>query len=180
MAERVTIFIDGSNFYHALMAEMDRADIDFYALARKLCGTRDYIRTYYYNAPLDQTADPRAYAAQQKFFDALHATPYVTLKLGRLVKRSGIYVEKGIDIKIAVDMIGLALKNAYDTAILVSGDGDFADAVEAVKDLGKHVENACPKKSLARHLQQACDKVTILDAAFLEDCWLREKHGGSC
>ena len=147
--------------------------MNFEALAKKLCGEREFVRTYYYNAPIDQRSAPDAYAAQQRFFDYLHATPYLTLKLGRLVNRGGIYVEKGIDVKIAVDMITLASRNVFDTAVLVSGDGDFADAVEAVKDMGKHVENACPRCSLARHLQQACDKVVILDSAFLAGCWLR-------
>lgn len=33
-----------------------------------------------------------------------------------------------------------ALNDEYDTAILVSGDGDFIDVMERLKELGKRVE----------------------------------------
>jgi hypothetical protein len=42
MAERVAIFVDGSNFYHALKDNFGRADLDFGVLASKLCGERHY------------------------------------------------------------------------------------------------------------------------------------------
>ena len=40
-----------------------------------------------------------------------------------------IYQVKEDDIHLAVDMVRLAFNNAYDTAILVSSDGDFNPAV---------------------------------------------------
>jgi len=173
MEERVAIFIDGSNFYHALKDNFGRADLDFEVFASKLCGERRLIRTYYYNVPVDQKREPQRYADQRKFFARLHQTPYLTLKLGRLVYRGDVPVEKGVDVWLATDMLNLAWKNVYDTAILVSGDGDFADAVEAVKELGKHIENAYTKKGLSQHLRQACDRLVVLDKDFLKECWLK-------
>ena len=38
-------------------------------------------------------------------------------------------------------MVKLGYNDAYDTAILVSSDGDFVPAVLAVKELGKNIEN---------------------------------------
>ncbi|GAG58010.1 unnamed protein product, partial [marine sediment metagenome] len=35
------------------------------------------------------------------------------------------------------DIISLAYENAYDTAVLVSGDGDFVPVVKKVKELDK-------------------------------------------
>ena len=67
-------------------------------------------------------------------------------------------------------MLSMAVKNIYDTAILVSCDGDYAMAVDAVKDIGKHVEIACFKR--AYHLQQHADKVIRLDKTVLADLWL--------
>jgi len=49
-------------------------------------------------------------------------------------------IEKKVDIKIAVDIISLAYENAYDTAVLVSGDGDFVPVVKKVKELDKNLE----------------------------------------
>lgn len=45
--------------------------------------------------------------------------------------------EKGVDVKLAIDMI--TLKETYDIAVLVSGDADYIPAVVAVKSMGKHV-----------------------------------------
>ena len=68
-------------------------------------------------------------------------------------------------------MLRYAHNNAYDTAILVSGDGDFATDVEAVKDRGKHVEVAAVKTGQSYHLRNACDRFISLDDQFLSTCW---------
>jgi len=49
--------------------------------------------------------------------------------------------EKGIDVKIATDLIAGAVDNKYDTAIVVSSDGDLVPAIDWVrKRCGKRVE----------------------------------------
>jgi len=51
--------------------------------------------------------------------------------------------EKGIDVKIAVDLIAGALDDKYDTAIIVSSDADLVPAIDWVrKRLKKKVEYA--------------------------------------
>ena len=172
---RVSIFIDGSNFYHALRNAGCNTNIDFHKLGTELCGPdRDLVRIYYYNAPVDQTEYPEAYAAQQRFFSSLHRTPYLELKLGRLMRRGNTFVEKGVDIMIATDMITYAYTDSYDVAILVSGDGDFVPAVLAVKNAGKHVENACFSNSQSHHLLQTCDKFIEIDNGFIANCIPRQ------
>jgi uncharacterized LabA/DUF88 family protein len=173
---RVMIFMDGSNLYHSLKKDFGHAHLDFERLARKLCGDRELIRVHYYNAPLPQEDNPDAYKAQQRFFEGMRDLPYFRVVLGRLEKRPGdVLVEKGVDIKIAVDMMRLAIQDSYDVAVLVSGDGDFASVVEAVQDFGKHVENACTPSSLSRHLRQTCDRVVKLTSEFLSDCLLADQ-----
>ncbi|MBI5970757.1 MAG: NYN domain-containing protein, partial [Deltaproteobacteria bacterium] len=150
------MYIDGSNFYHGLKTSHRKTKIDFSKAARKLADGRKLIRTYYYNAPVDQIEEPLRYKDQQRFFSSLDKIPHFETTLGRLVRRERtaacksckaserivFHNEKGIDVNIAVDMLTMAFKNIYDTAILVSGDGDFEKAIKGVKDLGKHVENA--------------------------------------
>lgn len=170
MSERVAIFIDGSNFYFGCRNLMGKANIDFYKLSKLLVSGRTLIRTYYYNAPLDKKTDELKYRNQQRFFEQLKRTPYLEVRLGRLVERNGILVEKGIDVSIAIDMLTLAWNNVYDTAILVSGDGDFAAAVRSVKDKGKHVENAYFKSNQSRALTEACDIEIELTSALLKGC----------
>ena len=133
MSERVAIFIDGSNFYHSLRHYYPHKIIDFQKLVKTLTGDRSLVRTYYYNATVLKEDGPKRHQDQQKFFDMIRRIPYFDVRLGRLVRKGTTVVEKGIDVRIAIDMLQMAHKNLYDTAILVSGDADYAHAVEAVK-----------------------------------------------
>jgi len=171
--ERVALFIDGSNFYHGLKANFGRTRVDFYKFATLLRGeNRKLIRIYYYNAPHKKEIDEEKYKSQQKFFSLLERTPYLELKLGRLEPRGDTFIEKGVDILLAVDMLKYAYDDTYDTAILVSGDGDFAAAVNAVKDRGKHVEHAYFKDAPSVALRKACDKYIPLDKDFISPCFI--------
>ena len=51
-------------------------------------------------------------------------------------------IEKGVDSAILTDMFSLAWEEAYDVAILVSGDADLVPAVEKIQDRGLKVVNA--------------------------------------
>lgn len=171
---RVAIFIDGSNLYHSLKKDFGRANIDFAKFVQKLVAGRELVRVYYYNAPIPQEPHNKiAYRKQQQFFDYLRDLPYFRVTLGRLEQRPAGLVEKGVDINIAVDMLRYAFDDLYDVAILVSGDGDFASAVQAVQDRGKHVENAISKSGQSRHLRQTCDTCLTLDETMLADIWLK-------
>jgi len=172
--ERVMIFIDGSNFYHGLKKDVGNLDIDFKKFTELLTGSRKLVGVYYYNAPLDRIADPERYRKQQQFFEKLKKIPNFNVILVRMQKRKIgdkiYYVVKGDDINIAVDMVMLAQSNSYDTAVLVSGDGDFVPAVKAVQTFGKHVENYYFKTGHSWHLRQACDKSVLMNKELIEKC----------
>lgn len=173
-SEKVNIYIDGSNLYHALRDVAKRVDVDFGKFAAKLVENRKLVRAYYYNAPVDQAKEPEQYGHQQRFFQALRATDYFEVILGRLIYQNWPGIpphEKGIDIKIATDMLVHGHRNNYDVAILVSGDTDFADAIQAVKNLGHHVEVALFASSGSQKLREVADRVVIIDNSFLSDCW---------
>lgn len=175
--EKVSVYyIDGSNLYHSLRDTAKRTDLDFGKFAAKLVGDRRLVRIYYYNAPLDQTKEPGRYKEQQRFFQALRSVDYLEVRLGRLIYRSGWPgvppYEKGIDIKIATDMLVHGHSDNYDVALLVSGDTDFADALQAVKDLGHHVEVALFDPGWSQRLREVADRVIRIDLSFLSDCWV--------
>lgn len=48
-------------------------------------------------------------------------------------------LEKGTDVNVAVQMLSKGFQNAYDIAILVSGDTDYIPVVESLHNLGKIV-----------------------------------------
>lgn len=175
MPNRVMIFIDGSNFYHNLKGFLGRADLDYYRFSQKLVNGRQLVRTYYYNCPLNQKSDPEGYKQQQRFFAALNNTDYLEVILGRLQRKNdGRAIEKGVDVKLAVHVLHKAYLNQYDVAILVSGDADFAEAAQFVKDMGKHIELASFPSQKCYHLRKVADKTILLDNSFLADCWIKK------
>jgi len=168
-------FIDGNNLYHELKGHFVRSDLDFAKFCKKLAGNRNLVRTYYYNAPVDQTREPDRYARQQEFFRSLQRLPYFELRLGRLVyfdwpRQSPI--EKGVDVKLSTDMVVHAFRNSYDTAILVSGDTDYSAALQAIKDQGKHVEVALfGDRQTSLHLREISDRTIEINKKYLGDSW---------
>jgi uncharacterized LabA/DUF88 family protein len=138
--ERAMVFIDLMNLYESLGALGVSTNVDYHKLALKLAEShRRLIRCYVYTGAYDQARDPDKYAAQVRFFNRVHAMPFVTLKTRPLLSRAGAYIQKGVDTLIATDMVSMAFLNHYDIAFLVSGDGDLAPAVEAVKAAGKQI-----------------------------------------
>lgn len=148
--DRICLFIDGSNFYHALKEADLPVHVDLGKLSRTLAGSRRYIHTYYYNTPLirPRRDDPQFVVkdercrSQQRFFNALRFVPNLTFRQGRFQRLpNGGQVEKGVDVMLAIDMLTLAFKDRYDVAILISSDADFRHAIEVVKfETGKAVE----------------------------------------
>ena len=176
MGERVMIFIDGSNLYHSLKNYFKRTDLDIGKFCRKLLGRRQLVRIYYYNAKVGQRQEPELYKQQQAFLSGINSIPYTELRLGRLVYTSNWPTvppyEKGTDVQLATDMITHSYKGNYDVGILVAGDNDFAGAVQAVKDNGKHVEVALfGKQGTSQQLRAAADRVISINSRILKDCW---------
>jgi uncharacterized LabA/DUF88 family protein len=172
MEDRYAIFIDGSNLYHALKSDFGKVSLSLQKLRDKLVAGRKHIRTYYYNTA-GRTDEPTKYAAHQRFLESLKNIPYFQITLGRLEPRDLTFVEKGVDVTLAVDLLLLAHQNAYDVAIVVSGDADFSYAVHAVKQMGKRVIVAFCRSSLAKQLRQECDECIDLNETFLAECWLQ-------
>lgn len=179
MNERVAIFIDGSNLYHSLKNNFGRSNINFTEFTARLCGPRWLMRTYYYNILQDQFQWPTGYLEQQEFIDVLRKTPYFEVKLGTTKVAQGQPVERGIDIMLATDMLNLAWKNAYDVAVLVSGDSDFAYAMQSIKNMGKQVEIAYFENAVSKDLVELADKKHIFDAVFFNGLWAGQSNNSS-
>ena len=176
MEDRVAIFIDGSNLYHSLRSSLGRFDLNFTEFATKLCGYRRLFRTYYYNVLQDPIQRPDGHREQQEFLDILRKTPYLEIRLGSTKMAHGMLVEKGIDIMLATDLLYFAWNNFYDVAILVSGDSDFAYALQAIKNMGKHVEVAYFESGVSNDLLGVADNRHLLDKSFFSDLWAGKRR----
>lgn len=63
--------------------------------------------------------------------------------------------EKGVDTRIATDLVSLAWENAYDIAVLVSADQDFVPAAEYLQNKGiKVIHGGFPPNGML--LRQKC------------------------
>ncbi len=163
--ERVSIFIDGSNIYHnlkSLFPDKKPMNFNFESFIDYLVKDEELINVFYYNSPLDRERDEEGYRKQQRFFDKVKRIKKFNLILCRMQKRKVngviIYEVKEDDIHLAVDMVKLAYNNTYDAAILVSTDGDFVPAIEAVKEKGKKVETIGFEHKFSWHLKQKSDR----------------------
>jgi uncharacterized LabA/DUF88 family protein len=165
MSSRVCVFIDGSNLYFALKRNNKMTRVDYYQFSLALAGDRrKLVRTYYYNAVFDTNHFSDKAKSQQSFFDSLDRTPYLELRLGRIIQnREGHRMEQGVDVRMAADMVYYAARDFYDTAIVVTEDQDFAPPIGLVKELGKHVELAVFPDAQNREMIRAADKVLNLE-----------------
>lgn len=129
-------------------------------LARLLVGQRRLVQWRFYAGMIPGGLTDRRdaeRATQLNFFAALRRNyPDGKLCLGRMqvVNGSGHIREKGIDVRIALDLLRLAVEDRYDTAILLSCDEDLQPAVDLVQQQWhKTVELAIPEDAKAFHMR---------------------------
>ncbi len=146
--EKVAIIFDGSNFYHILKNKnvgiQGTLRYQYRKIAESLANGREIISIKYYVgiARFDKNnpeQSQRLVSGQQKLFVKLEEQN-IKLVRGYMMKNDGAYHEKGVDVKIAVDMMIGAYENLYDTVILISSDTDLIPAIEKVIKLKKKVE----------------------------------------
>lgn len=163
--ERVSIFIDGSNFYHLVIKKLgiEETGFDFNAFATFLINGRVASATgkrFYTGTVSEKEGDPKSKEAMSKqtsLFTKLKKDGWEikTSKLRRRIEEIPIdgrvldyknlqklgikkiqferFREKGIDVKIATDLIVGAVDNQYDTAVIVSSDSDLIPAIDWVR-----------------------------------------------
>jgi len=81
----------------------------------------------------------RNFEGQKKLFENLKGNSFIELRTTPLKQREGEIHQKGVDVLLAIDLVNLAHTNAYDLAIILSGDTDLIEAVKLAKNLGKTI-----------------------------------------
>ena len=150
---RVAIFIDGNNLFHA--ARTIGIEVDYAKLLKLLCKKGSLLRAFFYTG-VDENA-----AKQQGFLLWMRRNGYRVVQKELKVFPDGTK-KANLDVEIAVDMLSLCGK--YETAILVSGDEDFAYAVNAVAYKGARVEIAGFRNNTSPKLIDVADRFIDLDS----------------
>ncbi|MGB3238530.1 MAG: NYN domain-containing protein [Geitlerinemataceae cyanobacterium] len=150
---RVAIFIDGSNLFYA--AIQLGIEIDYTKLLRRLTSGSRLLRAFFYTG-----VDPNN-EKQHNFLLWMRRNGYrvITKNLTQFPDGSK---KANLDVEIAIDMIKLV--GSYDTAVLVSGDGDLAYAVNAVSYQGARVEVVSLRSMTSDSSIDVADRYIDLDA----------------
>ncbi len=171
--KRAFVFIDGSNFYFKLKeltskldGEYSLLEFDFRKFAEWLVEPNEPIEIHYYLGVVSRRKDDgkseELYTNQQKLFRKLQKQNIV-ISLGQLIQHPDkIYHEKGVDVRLAVEMIKFARENKYDIAYLVSSDTDLVAAVEEVQSIGKTAQYVGISKGQSYGLSKVADDVRLL------------------
>jgi hypothetical protein len=186
---RVAAYIDGLNLYHGLKAGYGRKYhwLDLQALVSSLLRPGQELReVHYFTARV--LGDPGAELRQTVYLEALaNGSPPLRLVEGRFQDKPRdclscgarwiVYEEKETDVNIAIAMLEGAIRDAYDSAILISGDGDLRPAVAAVKRVrpGKRVIVAFPPRRHSASLARAVDGYVSIGADKIRNAQLPRK-----
>ena len=120
---------------------------------------------YQSSPPTDE--DLRRFSSMDKFVYTLKKLPRFDVKLGRLGCVAGEYIQKRVDIALAVDLVRLSSSRSISKAVLVTGDSDFVPAIEAAKDLGVLVELYYSDSSIHDELLSSVDQSFVIDEVLI-------------
>ncbi len=162
--KRVIVFFDYSNFHQTLSALTkgvfpDQKKFDFKGFVETLTLGMDLIKVYFVCS-----TGPTSSPGQQRFFDWLDGQEYFYVKqFDRKSNNQGEQREKQVDVYLATQVVALAYENAYDIAIIVSGDEDYVPAIEIVQQKGKIVQVVSALTILSDVLRKKADRVLLMD-----------------
>ena len=144
--EKVVVYIDGSNTYNKLkklgLPEEDKR-FNFSAFVSHIVGEQQLVsKRYYVGIVRNHDGSERSeklVRKQQQFLETLRSTSF-EIKKGKIMYDGGRIREKGVDVKLAIDLVIGAADNLYDTAVVVSSDTDLIPAIKYARYKKKNVE----------------------------------------
>ncbi|MHA2304348.1 MAG: LabA-like NYN domain-containing protein [Candidatus Hodarchaeales archaeon] len=147
---RIAIFIDGGNLYHAAKKLNFKVDFlrlrDFFVPADS-----ELFQAYYYTA-FDSTQ-----GFIMRILDYLRHNNFIVVT--KHVKKFSTMMKGNLDVELVIDMI--TNLDHFDTAILISGDSDFTRCVEELQKHGKKVQVVSTEKTvpplIAQELKHQAD-----------------------
>jgi uncharacterized LabA/DUF88 family protein len=161
--EKVAVFVDGANLYHSIKSYY-KGVLDYGILLNAAVGDRNLLRATFYIVEKQETDENSGGSSGARSF------VYNLNKFGYKVRSKPLVVHESIspegektvshkgdwDIGIIVDMMRLA--EHADVYVLVSGDGDYVEAVEYLQsERGLRVEVVSAGQCTSQALLDVCD-----------------------
>ncbi len=161
---RVAIFVDGANLYHSIK-NYYKGVLDYGRLLSAAVGDRKLLRATFYiveKQEQDEGSGARSFVYNlNKFGYKVRSKPLqvhetLTPEGEKTISHKGDW-----DIGVIVDMMRLA--DHADTYVLVSGDGDYVEAIEYLQsEKGIRVEAISATQCTSQSLLDVCDRHTDL------------------
>jgi uncharacterized LabA/DUF88 family protein len=162
--EKVAVFVDGANLYHSIKSYY-KGVLDYSVLLTAAGGGRKLLRATFYiveKQEADETSGARSFVYNlNKFGYKVRSKPLVVHESlsadgERVVSHKGDW-----DMGIVVDMMRLA--DHADVYVLVSGDGDYVEAIEYLQsEKGLRIEVVSAGQCTSQALLDVCDAHTDL------------------
>jgi uncharacterized LabA/DUF88 family protein len=150
--QRVAVFIDTNNLYHSAK-NLYGARVNFRELLKSAISQRKFVRAFAYVV--------RTKSGEEKpFLEALKSLGIETREK-ELQEYYGGLKKADWDVGIAVDAIRIA--PSVDVIVLASGDGDFVQLVEYLKNQGKRVEVLAFGNTTSTRLKEVADEFIDLE-----------------
>lgn len=150
---RVAIFIDAANIYHSAI-QLGLEPPDYADLLAFIKGQYSSYQAFFYTG-LDSTN-----LQQKRLLFRLQNLGYKIISK-EIIKRADGSCKANLDVELALDLVELA--DTYDTAILVSGDGDFVPALERIQQLSRRVEVVSYRATTSQKLMRLADNYLDLE-----------------
>jgi uncharacterized LabA/DUF88 family protein len=147
IGQRVAVLIDVQNLYHSAK-NLYGARVNFGAVLELAVSKRSLIRAFAYVV--------RTKTGEEKpFFEALTKLGIET-RVRDLQEFYGGLKKADWDVGITIDAIRIS--PSVDTIVLASGDGDFLQLIEYLKNQGKRVETIAFGKSASSKVKEIVDE----------------------
>lgn len=91
------------------------------------------------------------------------------VSIGNRHKLAYTQVEKAVDVMLAVDLVIMAQRNEFDSAYILSADGDYTHAAKFVRDSGKKVFAAAATSGA--QLAAVVNSFIRVDKGWFADCY---------
>jgi hypothetical protein len=170
LSMRVALFFDGKNFYRALSDTHPGIEINYDTLAawvvERVAGAAGEFQGACYYTGHNETPGTVGRSFTSSLTNLNLRTGFFVRREPRVKRQGkcrhcgkgwGYWTEKRVDTRLVADMIHYAAVDAYDVAVLFSGDQDLVPAVEAAERLGRRVYVATwSGRGLSRELRARC------------------------
>jgi uncharacterized LabA/DUF88 family protein len=136
------VFIDAG--YFLKLSKLKNRRIDFLKLSNELTTGTNRIKTIFYDSlPLQGTLQGDSlYSVRQRFHSKLRSLKDFEVKLGKLQQINGKFVQKGVDMRLGIDLVQISMKKQIDKAIIITADSDFEYAIEKAQEVSVKVSLA--------------------------------------